>query len=352
MVRGGNSFRATAEVPCATSLLDHFQHRLAAHGLYPCADCGDPAVRRYAFQDCVVELRQRPGRFALALTAPSAATLAFLKDNAARYIAEADGVAADALRWSDEARQGEPPPGFQTLRLLRREQLLPGLQRFTFAADDVVALAQGGLHVRLLVPPSRERRPAWPIVGANGRLRWPEGADGLAVRVYTLRHLRPAENEVDIDVVMHGDDALAGAAADAKPGDVFGAMGPGGGGAPPLGRWLLLGGDLAALPVLARSFELLPAAAGHCVVAAPAEAAAYLSPPPDVQLEIVPQAGGPLCEQLKAVPLPAGEPVFAAFAGERADALAMRAHFRQTLQLQAPNAVAATYWRQGAMTSA
>lgn len=350
-MRVGNSFRASVKVSCAASLLDHFQHRLAAHGLYPCADSQHSAILRYAFQDCVVELGQHAGAFRLELTAPNAAGLSFLKDTAARYIAEADGAAADALRWSDEAREGEPPPGFQTLQLLRREWLLPGLQRFTFAAEDVGALVQGGLHVRLLVPPSPDRRPAWPVVGANGRLRWPEGPERLAIRVYTLRHLRPAANEVDIDVVMHGESALAGAAESARPGDLFGALGPGGGGAPPEDCWLLLGGDPSALPVLARSFELLPEASGHCVVAAPAEAAAYLSPPPNLKLDIVPAAGEALRDRLKAVVPPAGATVFAAFAGEHADAMAVRVHFRQTLQLEPQNAVAATYWRQAAMTS-
>jgi NADPH-dependent ferric siderophore reductase len=341
--------RAEAEIPCATSLLDHFRDRLAAHGYHPLPAAGRVPGLRYFIQNCEVVFSLDRDRLTLALAAPTPALLSSFKDNAVRIIAEMNAGVADAIRWSDQVDEGAAPAGFHLLRLLRRQHILPGLERFTFLTDDVDGLAHGGLHIRLLVPPSRDRAPCWPAQMANGRLHWPEGKDRLAVRVYTLRHLRPELGEVDVDIVIHGRSALAGAAIGARPGDLLGAMGPGGGGAPPADHWLLLGGDATALPVLARSFELLPNAYGHCIVAASPEAAGYLSAPPSIELQIVATDGKPLLEAMKSVSPPAGARAFAAFAGEHADAVAMRAHFRQALRLPPKDMVSATYWRRSAM---
>jgi NADPH-dependent ferric siderophore reductase len=84
------------------------------------------------------------------------------------------------------------------------------------------------------------------------REQWPR------IRTYTVR--RWEAGELWIDVVIHGDEGIAGPwAASVRPGDEVRFMGPGGGYTPsPDADWHLLVGDESALPAIAASLEKLP----------------------------------------------------------------------------------------------
>lgn len=86
------------------------------------------------------------------------------------------------------------------------------------------------------------------------------GPDGEVTRTYTVRAVDGEAQAIAIDFVYHGDEGFAGPwAAAARPGDVIGLMGPGGGYAPRAeADWHLLAGDLSALPAISAACAALP----------------------------------------------------------------------------------------------
>lgn len=89
------------------------------------------------------------------------------------------------------------------------------------------------------------------------REQWP------TIRTYTVRRWDPDVRELSIDVVIHGDEGIAGPwATRVRPGEDVRFAGPGGGYAPSAdAAWHLLVGDESALPAIAASLERLPAGA-------------------------------------------------------------------------------------------
>jgi NADPH-dependent ferric siderophore reductase len=78
-----------------------------------------------------------------------------------------------------------------------------------------------------------------------------------------VRRWDPHARELTIDVVLHGDEGLAGPWAQrVQPGDDVRFVGPGGAYAPSLDAdWHLLAGDESAIPAIAASLERLSAGA-------------------------------------------------------------------------------------------
>ena len=81
-----------------------------------------------------------------------------------------------------------------------------------------------------------------------------------SVRTYTVRRADPADRELTIDFVTHGDHGVAGPwALAAQPGDRLFVMGPSGAFAPdPEADWYLFAGDEAAIPAISVALEALP----------------------------------------------------------------------------------------------
>lgn len=93
------------------------------------------------------------------------------------------------------------------------------------------------------------------------------GSDRPLLRTYTIRAQRA--DAVDIDFVRHGDGGPAARwAEDVTPGETIDIGGPG----PkklvdPAADWVLLIGDMTALPAIGANIEALPAdARGHAVI--------------------------------------------------------------------------------------
>ncbi len=93
----------------------------------------------------------------------------------------------------------------------------------------------------------------------DGRLEWPDGEDALTSRVYTIRAVDQTAGTLAVDFALHEGGHSPGAdfARRARPGDAVGLLGPGGDGRPE-GKRLLLLGDEAALPAIARMIAELP----------------------------------------------------------------------------------------------
>jgi NADPH-dependent ferric siderophore reductase len=145
----------------------------------------------------------------------------------------------------DRPQRQRPAP---TLALVQRvERLTPHMVRVVLGGPGLADFAAGEFtdhYVKLL----------FPVEGADP-------ADRPRTRTYTVRRWDAASGELSIDVVVHGDEGVAGPwAARAKPGDEIRFLGPGGAYAPdPAVDWHLLAGDESALPAIATALERLPA---------------------------------------------------------------------------------------------
>lgn len=164
-----------------------------------------------------------------------------------------------ALSWSDPPAQ-KTPANLHEVQVTSTEEVTPHMLRVKFTCEDVTPFVGGNIHVRLLVPP-QGRDPVWPVVGDDGRIKWPEGDDALLVRIYTIRFVDVERRELWIDFLQHPSPGIetpgADFARDAKPGDRAALIGPGGGGIPQAGH-IFLAGDEAALPAIARIAEEAP----------------------------------------------------------------------------------------------
>lgn len=99
--------------------------------------------------------------------------------------------------------------------------------------------------------------------------------EGEVTRTYTVRSVDTTAREVAIDIVVHGDEGIAGPwAVSAQPGERIDMYGPGGAYAPRADAdWHLLAGDESALPAIAAALEALPEGAPAKVFIEVADAA-------------------------------------------------------------------------------
>jgi len=185
------------------------------------------------------------------------AGLAYIKMIMADHVLDFIGPGL-TLHWTGAGAAGSPLPFFRAMTVTT-VRAVGRFRRLTLAGDDLGRFAEGGLHVRLLLPPEGVRQ-RWPVTGDDGRPLWPDDNPPPA-RVYTLRGIDVAAGRVEIDMLLHGEHADApGAAfaARARPGDVVGMTGPGGGDLPAAADYLLFA-DETALPAVARMLAEMPA---------------------------------------------------------------------------------------------
>lgn len=201
------------------------------------------------------------------------------------------------------------------------------------------------------------------------------GPDAVRLRAYTVRDAR--DGEVTLDVVVHGDEGLAGPwaarLADGRPREEdleALVLGPGGAWSPvgtgpragagtsadtaaaedaPVATVLV--GDASALPAVAVCLERMPAdATGVALVevAGPADRLP-LTAPAGVEVRWVEAAGAPgdaLVAAVRELAWPAGR-VEAFVHGEAQAVRALRRHVRAERGVRREDLSASGYWRQG-----
>jgi NADPH-dependent ferric siderophore reductase len=216
------------------------------------------------------------------------------------------------------------------------------------------AVTAAGPTVNLLVPPVGNAAPRWPRVARDGRIVWPGGAHGVALRSYTARRQDPARGEVEIDFVLHGDGPAAAWAGAAAPGALLGVAGGASLGEKPAGR-LLLVGDETALPAISRILrEAAPDVSGLALVevADPAEEQP-LSALTGVDVRwlhrngTAPGESSLLVDAVAALDPFDGPDVFAWVGAESAAVRAIRADLRGRWGLGRAQHHAIGYWRRG-----
>lgn len=170
---------------------------------------------------------------------------------------------------------GQKPSPYRLfdLQLVHRIELSPSLCRLVFTGPDVASMNCAGpdQRVKLFFPAADGSLPALPHDSHwnEARKQLPE-ASRPPMRTYTIRALRRAQAQVDIDFVMHGVNGPASAwATRARSGECLQMLAPNlaypkdpGGYEwnPPAGVGrVLLAGDETALPAIACILEDLAA---------------------------------------------------------------------------------------------
>jgi len=157
------------------------------------------------------------------------------------------------------ARSRREPPRFRAVAVRRFEALSPRMVRVTLAGDELegLALEDPAASVRMLLPsPGADRLvvPAW----TGNEFLLPDGRRP-AIRTFTPRRVRPADLELDVEIVLHGGGVASEWAAAAGPGAPAAISGPGRGYAvvreTPA---FLLAGDETAIPAISQLLEALP----------------------------------------------------------------------------------------------
>ncbi|WBB77805.1 siderophore-interacting protein [Micromonospora sp. WMMD882] len=215
------------------------------------------------------------------------------------------------------------------VRALRR--LSPSFLRVTFTGPDLDRFADNGYdqRIKLALPLGGSAVAELPD-GPDWYQRWralPEDSRN-PIRTYTVRAVRPYAQEVDVDLVLHGDGGPATRwARRARPGDRLAIVGPDAGYhgvhggvefQPPPAGTLLLAGDETAAPAICAILERLPADAhGQAMIEVPDPADALpVAAPPGVTVTWLPRADGahgsrlgPAVAAVAAELLPTPEPV-------------------------------------------
>lgn len=260
-----------------------------------------------------------------------------------------------SLEWRGDGPTAGLPVFFREITVLSSRRLTPHMQRLRFSGEDLGRFATGGLHVRLLLPPAG-RAPVWPVIGPNGSLQWPSGADTLTVRIYTIRAVDAERGWVEIDFVLHGDDDSPAAtfARTAKGGEVIGMLGPGGEEAPDVSSFVLLG-DETAIPAIGRMLEAM-APASEADVFIEVDGPADEQPLPTrarAHLHWLhrngaqPGTAGLLSKALADVDWASRDPDTFVWAGcEHADARILRKFLKTELKKPRAQYLAAAYWRR------
>ncbi len=245
--------------------------------------------------------------------------------------------------------------------VLRTERPAPSLVRLVVGGpglDGFEALACTDSYVKLVFVHDDAPRPL-PRTEV-GRVDVDAVRDALPPehaprqRSYTVRAFDETARELTLDVVVHGDEGVAGPwAAAARPGDEVLLMGPGGGYAPDpdAGRHLLVG-DASALPAIAVALERLPDhARGHALVEVhDATEQIDLAVPAGVQLTWVHQGDARPGERLTTAVLDVpwdDDDVHAFVHGEAATVKELRRYLRLQRGLGLDRLSISGYWRLG-----
>ncbi|SCB24802.1 siderophore-interacting protein [Rhizobium hainanense] len=238
----------------AGQLLDQFCARFAEHVTITRSEAGARLDTVIGSADIAVS----NDRLDIKLRCPTAAMLFTIRSMVAENLFELSTGNALDLNWAD-GPQPTAIPNFREVSVVDAYDIAPHMRRVVVATDDARHFVEGGMHVRLLIPP-KGREPVWPHTEPDGRIHWPKGDDALTIRAYTIRSIDLDRGEMNIDFVVHEGDNVPGAtwAMTTRAGDRVGLIGPGGGGVP-AARKLILAGDETALPAIARIAASVPA---------------------------------------------------------------------------------------------
>jgi NADPH-dependent ferric siderophore reductase len=240
--------------------------------------------------------------------------------------------------------------------VVRTKRLSPTFMRVTLGGGDLANFVPVGpdTFVYVLLPPygraelTIDASFTWELYKEMAEGERPSGA------YYTVRAHRADVAEVDLDMVLHGDNGSGSAwAARAQPGDPVALWGPRAlYDSLPTDDWQLLVGDETALPAISAILESLDADSRAMAVIEVARRADehVFATRADADIHWVHRGNAEagtssvLVEQVRALELPAGRG-YAWGGGESRSMTAVRRYLRDTCCLAATDVCVVAYWR-------
>ncbi len=237
------------------------------------------------------------------------------------------------------------------LQVARVTRLTPRMVRVTFHGPDLGDFISASFddHMKLFFP--ADGQPVVPVNTEAGP-QFPEGVARPPARDYTPRRYRPADNELDIDFVLHGDGPASTWVEGATAGDQLVVAGPRGSFVmAPDFDWQLLIGDETALPAIGRRLEELPKGAKVHVIALVENATEEqrFHTQADVQITWLHRQQQPeqaLADAVRAFVLPTGEGYIWG-GGQAAQMRAISQYLLEEKGIDKSRMRISNYWKQG-----
>ena len=244
----------------------------------------------------------------------------------------------------------EPPP-LRRLTVVRRQTVTPRLVRVTLGGPELEGLEPGlpAASVRLLLPTGGTlAMPTW-----NGNeFLLPDGSRP-PLRTLTPRRWNGERQELDVEIVLHGDGPLSTWAAAVEPGTAAALSGTGRGYTiDESATQYVLAGDESALPAISVLLEALPPSAAIAVLAEVAH--------PDARFELPSHPGATVTWHDLAPGAPPGDALVGAVeaadicpaarvwaAGEAAAVHRIRKHLFDQRGLPRSQCTVRGYWKHG-----
>lgn len=147
--------------------------------------------------------------------------------------------------------------GARVLEVICSKRITPNMQRVTVGGPEMNGFPEGheSANFKLLLPrPGQEV----PLMDSNASKISDE--DKPIIRTYTVRKYHASSKEIEVDFALHDHPGPATSwALEASPGDKLGFKGPGR--PKPVNTdadWVLMAGDMSALPAISALLESLP----------------------------------------------------------------------------------------------
>jgi NADPH-dependent ferric siderophore reductase len=251
------------------------------------------------------------------------------------------------------ALRREPPP-FRRAEVARIERRNPFLVHVTFAGTELVGLDPGlpAASVRVLLPDAGADDIVLPRWNGNEFL----AADGSRPPLRTLTPLRvdAASDQLDVDVVLHGEGALSDWAETATPGRRVAVSGTGRGyDIDATATRFVLAGDESALPAIGTLLPALPAAATVVVLAAVHHPDARVDLPPHpaatVEWLVGPEPGPALLAAVTDAEIDHDTRLWVA--AEAEDVQRIRRHLFEARRVPRGHGTVRGYWKRGRVSS-
>ncbi|OBZ95823.1 siderophore-interacting protein [Pararhizobium polonicum] len=162
------------------------------------------------------------------------------------------------IHWQGDHAEPALPDDLRILHVETIEDIAPRMRRITFRGQNLERYDRDDqLHCRLIFQQRDVAEPLWPMLDQRGHVVW-LGNAAVPMRVYTIRQIDTAKQEISIDFALHANPGPATLwAMDARKGDIVGILGPAANG-PRHAEFYVLLGDETALPGISRILENLP----------------------------------------------------------------------------------------------
>jgi NADPH-dependent ferric siderophore reductase len=301
-------------------------------------------------------MRRKPDGLVMSIRARDESRLAFVKQIVAGHLMEFAGDQRPRFAWTGDGAGTTKFPNLHEMTVERIADVTPHMRRITLSGPGLTPYADGGLHVKLFIPPEGATELQLPVPGEDGIMIDLPDDVRPTVRTYSVRSVDLEAGTVDVDFVLHGDHGSGSRwALHTRPGDVVGVRGPIGRPVPEA-DWYLLVGDETALPVIARTLEFLPPSAKGVAIIEVADEREQqaIHFDSDIELRWLHRNGAAagttslLVDAVRAVEVPAAGSRIHAMAGVEYSAFkAIRRYWRDELKLNKKDVMPVAYWRIG-----